>query len=41
VQLDEGKLGLGDDDVLVVARVADQRPALLVARQVPEVQRPR
>ena len=28
---------LGDDDVLVVARVADERAALLVARQVVSV----
>ena len=34
VEPDEQQVQLRDDQVLVVARVADQRPALLVARQV-------
>ena len=34
VQLQEREVKLRDDSVLVVTRVADQRPALLVARQV-------
>jgi len=34
VEAQEEKLQLADDDVLVVSRVADQRPTLAVSRQV-------
>jgi hypothetical protein len=34
MELDEGQVELGDDDVLVVAGIADEGPALLVAGQV-------
>ena len=34
VELDHRQVQLGDDDVLVVARVADQRPSLLVSGQI-------
>ena len=39
VKLDEEQVQLRDDEVLVVARVAEQRAALLVARQVHRRQR--
>ena len=34
MEMDEQQVKLGDDPVLVVAGVTEQRPALLVARQV-------